>query len=242
MAEQERDHTPNSSVTVVTDLGPPISNRDGPDDAGNTEDESHQLSVYDIDPPHDNGATPERRHRIVVQIHGHDFALGDSSQPELRAAAERAQLYQAQLGVEVTVPYAVDFLAEKLHALTRQFSREEAEESALRDADNYDLPNDTVRRDVNHMRELGSFEALVKYHNDAQKTTGLNLTRVYDILSNDPEIEKIQEIVEIGAVIDTTPEFRLIHRTAPFRSATSNYGCYRYTRRRWLTCTLKIRC
>jgi hypothetical protein len=28
------------------------------------------------------------------------------------------------------------------------------------------------------MRELGSFEALVKYHNDAQKTTGLNLTRV----------------------------------------------------------------
>ncbi len=54
--------------------------------------------------------------------------------------------------------------------------------------------------------------------NDAQKTTGLNLTRVYDILSNDPEIEKIQEIVEIGAIIDTTPEFRPIHRTAPFRN------------------------
>jgi hypothetical protein len=68
------------------------------------------------------------------------------------------------------------------------------------------------------MRELGSFEALVKYHNDAQKETGLNLTRVYDILSNDPEIGKIEEIVEIGAVIDTTPEFRPIHRTAPFRN------------------------
>ena len=218
MAEQERVHTQNSSVPVLTDMGPPISNREVPDDADNTEGESHHLSVYETDPPHDNSSTPERRHRIVVQIHGHDFALGHSSQPELRAADERAQLYQAQLGIEVTTPYAVDSLAEKLHALTRQFSREEAEESALRDADDYDLPNDTVRRDANHMRELGSFEALVKYHNDAQKTTGLNLTRVYDILSSDPKIEKIQAIVETGAVIDTTPKFRPIHRTAPFRN------------------------
>ena len=52
MAEQERDHTQNSSVPVLTDLGPPISNRDGPDDAENTEDESHQLSVYATDPPY----------------------------------------------------------------------------------------------------------------------------------------------------------------------------------------------
>ena len=123
MAEQERDLTQNSSVPVLTDMGPPISNRGGPDDADNTEDESHHLSVYEIDPPHDNSATPKRRHRIVVHIHGYEFALGHSSQPELRAAAERTQLYQAQLGVEVTVPYAVDFLVEKLHTLTRQFSQ-----------------------------------------------------------------------------------------------------------------------
>ena len=141
MAEQERDLTQNSSVLVLTAMGPPISNnRDGPDNADNTEDEPHHLSVHETDPPHGNSATPERRHYIVVHIHGHDFALGQSSQPELRVAAERAQLYQAQLGAGVTVPYAADFLAEKLHTLTRQFSREEAEESALRDADDYDLP------------------------------------------------------------------------------------------------------
>ena len=33
-----------------------------------------------------------------------------------------------------------------------------------------------------------------------------------------PEIEKIREIVENGAVIDVAPEFRAIHRTAPFRN------------------------
>jgi hypothetical protein len=68
------------------------------------------------------------------------------------------------------------------------------------------------------MRELGSFEALVKHHNDARKVTGLNLTRIKAILSNDPEIAKIRDIVEIGAVIDTAPEFLPIHRTAPFRN------------------------
>ena len=50
MAEQERDHTQNSSVPVLTDMGPLISYRDGPDDADNTEDESHHLSVYETDP------------------------------------------------------------------------------------------------------------------------------------------------------------------------------------------------
>ena len=77
------------------------------------------------------------------------------------------------------------------------------------------------------MRELGLFEALVKHHNDARKVTGLNLTRINAILSNDPEIAKIRDIVEIGAVIDTAPEF-----LPPHRSATSNCGCYRYTKRR----------
>ena len=114
-----RSYTRPPPIPVLTDMGPPTSNRGGPDAADNTEDKLHRLSIYETDPPHDNSATPERRHRIVVPIYGHDYALRHSSPPELRAAAERAQLYQAQLGVEVNVPYAVDFLAEKLHTLTR---------------------------------------------------------------------------------------------------------------------------
>ena len=81
-------------------MGPPTSNGGSPDAADDTEEELHRLSVYETDPPRDeSAAAPERRNRIVVQIHGHDYALGHSSPPELRAAAERAQLNQAQLGV-----------------------------------------------------------------------------------------------------------------------------------------------
>ena len=96
-------------------MGPPTSNGDCPDAADATEEELNR-SGYETDSPRDESATPERKNRIVVQIHGHDYALGHSSPPELRAAAERAQLYQAHLGVKVKAPYTVDFLAKKLHA------------------------------------------------------------------------------------------------------------------------------
>ena len=65
------------------------------------------------------------------------------------------------------------------------------------------------------MGELGS---LIDYHKAVQKQTGINLARVNAVLSNDPGIEKIREIVENGAVIDVAPEFHAIHRTAPFRN------------------------
>jgi hypothetical protein len=126
MAERERGPTRDPPQPVLTDMGPPGSNGDCPDAADATEEELNRMSGYETDPPRDESATPERKNRIVVQIHGHDYALGHSSPPELRAAAERAQLYQAQLGVKVKAPYTVDFLAKKLHALTRLFSRAKA--------------------------------------------------------------------------------------------------------------------
>ena len=142
MVERERGPMRDPPQPVSIDMGPyNILNGGGPDAADDTEEELHRLCVYKKDPPRDKGL-PERKNRIVVQIHGHDYSLGHSSQPELQAAAERAQLYQAQLGVQVIVPCTVDFLTEKLHALSRQFLQAEAEESTLRDANDYDLPKD----------------------------------------------------------------------------------------------------
>ena len=128
MAERERGPSRDPPQPVLTDLGPPYSNGGSPDAASDTKEELHRQGVYKTDPQRDESAAPDRKNRIVVQIHGHDYALGHSSPPELKAAAARAQLYQAQLvvGGNAKVPYAVGFLAKKLQALTRQFSRAEA--------------------------------------------------------------------------------------------------------------------
>ena len=93
--ERERGPTQDPPQPVSIDMGPHTFNGGSPDAAHDTKDELHRLGAYETDPPRDKSVAPERKSRIVVQIHGHDYALGHSSQPELQAAAERAQLYQA---------------------------------------------------------------------------------------------------------------------------------------------------
>ena len=156
--------------------------------------------------------------RIVVPVHGQDHALGTKTGTQLREAAEHVTKYHILLGAPALPQYEVGHLSARLVELTRIFSRAEAEVVALNDAGTYDISEAELRRDAIHLRQLGSFQALVEYHNNEQKRTGLNLARVNAVLSNDPNIEKIRDIVENGAVIDTAPEFHAIHRTAPYRN------------------------
>ena len=88
MVERERGPTRESPQPVSIDMGPHTYNGGGPDAVADTEEELHRLGVYETDPTRDRSAAPGRKNRIVVQIHGHDYALGQSSQPELQAAAE----------------------------------------------------------------------------------------------------------------------------------------------------------
>ena len=87
-------------------MGPHICNGGGPDAADEPEEETHRLGVYETDASRDDSVAQEQKHRIVVQIHGHDYALGHSSQLKLQAVAERAQRCQAQLGVQVKVAFS----------------------------------------------------------------------------------------------------------------------------------------
>ena len=76
MTERERGPTRDSPQPMLTEMGPRTSNGGGPDAADDTEEELHRLSVYETDPPREEDATPECRKRIVVQIHGQEYALG----------------------------------------------------------------------------------------------------------------------------------------------------------------------
>jgi hypothetical protein len=109
-------------------------------------------------------------------------------------------------------------LSAHLSDLITSFSRSAAEAAALADADNYEIPESILDQDMQKLKELGSFQALVKYHNDKQKETGLNVARVREYLYQDPNYNKIQDLVDKGVVIDTAQDFKPIHRTAKFRN------------------------
>ena len=71
------------------------------------------------------------------------------------------------------------------------------------------------------LRELGSFDALIDYHNnnDKQKESGLNVERIHANLRTDTNYFMIRELVDdTGVVIDTAANFIPIHRTAKFRN------------------------
>ena len=98
------------------------------------------------------------------------------------------------------------------------FSRSAAEATALADANNYQISEDLLSEDIRKLNELGSFQALVDYHNDKQKETGLSVERVDQYLAGDPNYAKIRLLVDKGVIIDTPADFQPIHRTAKFRN------------------------
>ena len=101
MVEQECGPTQDPPQSVSIDIGLRIENDGGPDAADDMEDVSHHQSVSDIDNSRSKNVAQEQRPRIVVPVHERDYALGHSSEPELKAAAHHADKYQALLGVAI---------------------------------------------------------------------------------------------------------------------------------------------
>jgi len=156
--------------------------------------------------------------KVAVCVQGHEHRLPDFALRQLQISMDLAKRYQQILCPMVTQTRSERELSSHLSDLTRSFSRSAAETAALLDADNYEIPDSILDQDVTQLRELGSFNALVKYHNDKQKETGLNVARVREYLAADPNYAKIAELVDNGVVIDTAADFVPTHRTAKFRN------------------------
>eukprot|EP01035_Chromulina_nebulosa_P059952 gene59952-82023_t len=116
-------------------------------------------------------------YRIVIPVRDHDYAIGVRTQPQIEEAAAYTDTYYHLLGATTRPDSDVKQLSQLLLTLTRKFSRAEAESLALQDAGDIEISDEVLRRDAKHLRELGSFSALVEYHNNVQKSTGLNLER-----------------------------------------------------------------
>jgi hypothetical protein len=99
VVEQECGPTRDPPQSVSIDIGLRIENDGGPDAADDMEDVSRGQSVSEIDNSRNTNVAQEQRPRIVVPVHERDYALGHSSEPELKAAAQHADKYQALLGV-----------------------------------------------------------------------------------------------------------------------------------------------
>jgi len=153
--------------------------------------------------------------RVVIGVQGKEFALGTPTDMQIAKALDMARVY-GQCLFRAPPPGAV--LEELMSALARlrvQFSRQEAERIALADAAGFEFTDAQMQRDIEALRRLGSLSALIRYHNEKQKETGMNEYRIRTHLADDVEFPKLLDIVQNGAVVDTDPAFVRTERQAP---------------------------
>ena len=158
---------------------------------------------------------------IVICVQGRgDYNLPEFAISQLTESVRLAKRYRVMLQAQIRDPQElVDIdLAAHLAELVVSFSRAAAEEAALADAENFEISEDLLTADKEKLAELGSFQALVDYHNNKQKENGLSVERIDQYLANDPHYAKIRTLVDKGVIIDTAADFQPIHRTAKFRN------------------------
>ena len=160
---------------------------------------------------HDTGT------HIMVGVQGRDYALQEPSDTYIVMATQRAIIYASHL-FRYTFPAAKPRdLTNALAQIQIKYSRAEAERLAIADANMFQFTHAQTHRDIHDLRRLVSLEALIVHHNNKQKESGLNETRVTTHLSDDEQFPKILDIVQNGAIADTDPTFVKSSRTAPFR-------------------------
>jgi hypothetical protein len=125
-------------------------------------------------------------------------------------------------------------LAARLSELVVSFSWTAAEVAALADAGYYNISEDLLNEDKEKIIELGSFQALVDYHNNKQKDNGLSMERVYQYLADNPNYAKSEH----WWTRDTTADFQPLNRTAQFE--TCRYESYKYIERLRQECMLRM--
>ena len=126
-------------------------------------------------------------------------------------------------------------LAARLSELVVSFSWTAAEVAALADAGYYNISEDLLNEDKEKIIELGSFQALVDYHNNnKQKDNGLSMERVYQYLADNPNYAKSEH----WWTRDTTADFQPLNRTAQFE--TCRYESYKYIEKLRQECMLRM--
>ena len=155
---------------------------------------------------------------LVVCVQGQEYGLPDFSITQLQISIDIANRYKKILCSSMHRRGGERELSVHLSELIVSFSRSATEAAALTDADDYEIPESVLDQDIQKLKELVSFQALIEYHNNKQKESGLSVEKIRDYLSADPNYDKIRDLVDNGVVIDTARDFKPIRRTAKFRN------------------------
>lgn len=157
--------------------------------------------------------------RTVITVQGTEYDLQMATNDQIAHSAAIAAEYAMGYipATKAKVQERLEHLNSRLFDLREQLSRSAAERRALDDAGDFCLDDHRLRRDIEHMRKLGSLDSLIQWHHTRQQENGMNPERVRQWLSNDQDLQKIMDICSHGVIADTDPQFVKTVRKAPLR-------------------------
>lgn len=98
------------------------------------------------------------------------------SDGQIRASAHIAATYAMQFLPTLHANREAGVTA-KLHAFRNRLSRAAAEDRALADAQDFELSEEKLSRDITRLRELRSIDALINEHHRLRQHSGMNSDR-----------------------------------------------------------------
>lgn len=154
-------------------------------------------------------------------MQGTEYELPPASDGQIAESGQIAATYTMQFlpGSSSQHANCEAELTTKLQAFRTQLLRAAAEGRALADAQNFELNEERLSRNIKHLRKLESLEELLRGgHHRRQQASGMNSTRIRQWLNADPDIGKFLRICDHGAVADKDLNIRCTERTAPHRN------------------------
>jgi hypothetical protein len=154
-------------------------------------------------------------------VQGTEYELPPASDGQIAESGQIATTYTMQFlpGSSNQHANCEAELTTKLQAFRTQLLRAAAEGRALADAQNFELNEERLSRNIKHLRELESLEELKRGgHHRRQQASGMNSTRIRQWLNADLDIGKFLRICDHGVVADKDLNIRCTERTAPHRN------------------------
>jgi hypothetical protein len=130
---------------------------------------------------------------VVTNVQGAAFDLPTPDADVLDRAAYMTTEYCNLLTRTPSAPANPVELRATLQRLTVQFSRVEAERTALADAAGFRISDEQLKREITHWCNVGTtLETIIEDHHARQRDNGPNEERVTRFFANDPRFDTVR--------------------------------------------------
>jgi hypothetical protein len=167
-----------------------------------------QINLYFVNPVSDAELLNKghNKHTWSVSVGGVSYLIEDIFCSKLKTAISMCHGYSCLLtGNQAQVDF--DHLKQHLEAIAARFMREPHEAAAQEASKEFSWPMEARTRDLADLRSCGSIKKLIRQRQESVRHSRINGERVKHLFKDDPQLDRLYELAQVGVIIDTPEVF-----------------------------------